>query len=297
MRRYLVSFCNNDRRLRIAVVTRLGIERVIDLGGGLFTFTFDPLGITGICLHGDRLLVALQSREMSGILILDSDYIVQQDVKLPNLYDLHGICAYGSEIAAVSTGTNRIAALDAADFAFRRVLWKDDGELRDRDHLNDVHVTPEGVLIVSRFCAQRPDSLRSGAVFEVESGRTILDGLREPHSPVWWDGSVYVLESGTGNLLRARPGHTPERVAGILGYARGLAIDEEGFAVGLSGYRDLSRSRLGDNRLAPLTLPSPDPGLLRRSGVYFIPHGGERVDFVDTTSCGLEIYQILPVPE
>ena len=293
--RYLVSFCNNDERLRLAIVTPQGIERVVDLGSNLLPLP--ALGLTGICVDGERIFVALQAYEPAILLMLDREYELRAEIRVENAADLHGVLAIGSELMIVSTGTSQLLSVDRADPGESRVVWTEGDAGHDRDHLNDLHLTPDRRLLLSRFGQQQPGRMRSGAIVEVRTGTILLDGLREPHSPYWWDSQVYVLESATGDLIRARPGGAPERVAGIVGYARGLALDEHYIAIGKSGYREISRGRLGDDRSAPLVPEGADSSLLRCSGVYFIAQDGGAVSWVDTTSCGTEIYQILPLIE
>lgn len=294
-RRYLLSFCNNQGRLRLALVTPEGIERVIELAPNLLATTAQ--GITGVSVDGGDIILAIQSRDAAAIRTFDRDFILQSEFRAAGAADIHGVLAVGAELLIVSSGTNQLLAVNRRLPERRRVVWTDGGEAADRHHLNDLCRTEQGALLMSSFGARRADGMRSGAVIDVGSGQILCEGLREPHSLCWWDGALYVLESPFGDLLRMRPGLTPERLTGIIGYARGLAIDADTIAIGKSGYREMSRGRLGDGRSAPLTPPGTGPELLSCSGVWFIDRRSGDARWVETTDCGAEIYQIVPLTD
>jgi len=79
----------------------------------------------------------------------------------------------------------------------------------------------------------------SGSVLDVASGEVVTRGLAMPHSPRWYDGRLFVLNSGMGRLEEVDPatGHRQE-VAVLPGYARGLAFHHGLAFVGLSRIRE-----------------------------------------------------------
>ncbi len=79
----------------------------------------------------------------------------------------------------------------------------------------------------------------SGAVLDVVSGEAVSTGLAMPHSPRWYGGHLFVLNSGLGRLERVdlASGHR-DVVATFPGYARGLAIHRGLAFVGLSRIRE-----------------------------------------------------------
>jgi hypothetical protein len=277
------------------MLTPDSLEQIIDIG--VFPITITAAGVTGICVIEDRIYAALQCRPDSMILELDRGFALQREINLPNASDVHGLLLVGDDIIAVVTGANEIVRVNRELPDKPEPVWCDVDGAGDRDHLNDLTRLPDGKLLASRFGPRMPERVRSGSVMDVHSGRVMLAGLREPHSPVWWNDHLYVLESPTGDLIRGGPELVPERVTGILGYARGLYIDDDYIAIGKSAYRERSRHGLGENRTAPLTGSEHGEALLRRSGVYFIRHDGHTVNWVDTTVCGAEIYQIVALPD
>src|SRR5215218_1034374 len=76
---------------------------------------------------------------------------------------------------------------------------------------------------------------------ELPAGRVVARGLSMPHSPRWHDGRLWVLESGTGGVVRVDPATGGrETVAGLPGFTRGLAPAGPYAFVGLSKIRPTS---------------------------------------------------------
>jgi uncharacterized protein (TIGR03032 family) len=87
----------------------------------------------------------------------------------------------------------------------------------------------------------RADKPRGGCLMEVSSGEVISRGLSMPHSPRWHDGALWLLESGTGQLVLVEPATgRRQRVAELAGFARGLALSGPYAFVGLSKIRKTS---------------------------------------------------------
>lgn len=115
----------------------------------------------------------------------------------------------------------------------------------DRCHLNGLalvdgaprYVTALGVS--DEAGGWRATKADGGVVLEVQSGRTVVDGLSMPHSPRWHDGRLWLLESGRGRLLTADPATgTTTTVAEVPGFARGLSFHGHLAFVGTSQARE-----------------------------------------------------------
>jgi uncharacterized protein (TIGR03032 family) len=84
-----------------------------------------------------------------------------------------------------------------------------------------------------------------GLVMDVRSNEVICEGLSMPHSPRWYKGRLWLLNSGTGEL-----GHVDlasgrfEPLCFLPGYARGLAFHGRYALIGLSKARNQSFSGL-----------------------------------------------------
>jgi uncharacterized protein (TIGR03032 family) len=73
----------------------------------------------------------------------------------------------------------------------------------------------------------RANKPRGGCLVDIDRNEVIARGLSMPHSPRWHDGRLWVLESGTGQLVLVDPaGGRVEVVAALPGFARGLALSE-----------------------------------------------------------------------
>jgi len=283
MSRYLVSFCNTGS-FRLAVVSRQGIDRRIEIPKPPVLGT--SLGMTGLASANGKIFVSLQTSP-AAVLTLDFDLAVTGLTILRELADLHGIACHGDRLLIASTGTDQICSVEQMDAESVKVMWRDADTLTDSLHLNDLRVVEDRVF-VSSFGRRIPGRTRLGSVVDITTGETLAAGLREPHSPFWWRSALYVLDSVSGDLLRFRAGFPSSRVLGIVGYARGLAVDEKGFVVGKSAYRELSGSMSGHGFPAPHIAPMSEVNALGRSGVCFFPHDGGQATFVDTTEIGAE---------
>ena len=73
----------------------------------------------------------------------------------------------------------------------------------------------------------------------VPHGNVVADGLCMPHSPRWHEGSLLVLDSGTGRLLRVGPATGQSRAIAteLPGFARGLGLCGAYAFIGLSKIR------------------------------------------------------------
>jgi uncharacterized protein (TIGR03032 family) len=117
----------------------------------------------------------------------------------------------------------------------------------DRCHLNGLAVVdgePKYVTALGETDTPhgwRANKTQGGCLMEVSSGEIISRGLSMPHSPRWHDGQLWVLESGTGQLVLVDPatGHR-QTVAELPGFARGLALQGHYAFIGLSKIRATS---------------------------------------------------------
>jgi uncharacterized protein (TIGR03032 family) len=158
--------------------------------------------------------------------------------------DVHDIAVDGGgRVVFVATAFDCLATLgDPYSFT---PLWQppflSNLAAGDRCHLNGLALRdgrPRYVTAVSTsdvvdgWREQRRDG---GCVLELPSGRTVAAGLSMPHSPRWYRGRLWLLNSGTGSLGSLDPdagAFAP--LAFCPGYARGLAFAGDYAVVGLS---------------------------------------------------------------
>jgi uncharacterized protein (TIGR03032 family) len=116
---------------------------------------------------------------------------------------------------------------------------------QDRCHLNGLAMRdgrPANVTVMAQSDAPggwRESRNDSGAILDVPSGQPVTRGLSMPHSPRWYDGSLFVLNSGMGRLERVDVASGKRDVVALLpGYARGLAFHGHYAFIGLSRIRE-----------------------------------------------------------
>ena len=163
--------------------------------------------------------------------------------------DTHDL-AWGKDgLWAINTLLSSMALTDeSSDFESQwRPPFVSDIAPEDRCHLNSVAMVdgrPEYVTAfgeVDTFEGWRENKVSGGIVMDVSSGEIVVEGLPMPHSPRVYDGKLYLLLSGTGELVCAEPetgGY--EVVAQLPGFVRGMARCDDYLFVGLSKLRKTS---------------------------------------------------------
>src|SRR5262245_58465342 len=111
----------------------------------------------------------------------------------------------------------------------------------DRCHLNGLAMIDKQPRYVTALGTTdtpggwRADKPHGGVLMEVPGGEVVARGLSMPHSPRWHDGRLWVLESGTGQLVLVdvATGRL-QTIATLPGFTRGLALCGPYAFVGLS---------------------------------------------------------------
>lgn len=160
---------------------------------------------------------------------------------------VHELGYLAGELWAVSTRFSCLVSFDG-DHSFVprwRPPFVSALAAEDRCHLNGLavvdgrpgYVTALGVTDEPR--GWRDEKGSGGVLVDVASGEVVVRGLSMPHSPRWYDGRLWVLESGRGSLAVADVGSgTVETVAELPGFTRGLAFLGPYAFVGLSQVRE-----------------------------------------------------------
>lgn len=158
--------------------------------------------------------------------------------------------AWGSDaLWMVSTRFSCLATLDE-DFSFVP-RWQPPFitalAAEDRCHLNGLAMR-EGrpVYVTALGDTNTPDGWRAtkargGILLDVASGELVSHGLSMPHSPRWHEGQLWVLESGTGGVVRVDPSTgARETVVQLPGFTRGWALVGPYAFIGMSKIRPTS---------------------------------------------------------
>lgn len=159
---------------------------------------------------------------------------------------VHEIAFAGDELWLVNTRFSCLCTLDPA-FSFMprwRPPFVTAFTADDRCHLNGLAVVdgrPKYVTALGE--ADTPHGWRArkplgGCLLEVSSGEIVSRGLSMPHSPRWHNSRLWLLESGTGQLMLVDPATgCRQSIAEVPGFARGLAFCGQYAFVGLSKIR------------------------------------------------------------
>lgn len=162
---------------------------------------------------------------------------------------VHELACSGDELWIVNTRFSCLCTLDP-DYSFVP-RWRPPFitvlAAEDRCHLNGLALVdgqPKYVTALGESDTAngwRTNKPQGGCLMEMGSGQVISRGLSMPHSPRWHDGRLWLLESGTGQLVIVDPASgRRQRVAELPGFARGLALSGPYAFVGLSKIRQTS---------------------------------------------------------
>jgi uncharacterized protein (TIGR03032 family) len=115
----------------------------------------------------------------------------------------------------------------------------------DRCHLNGLAMAEGRPAFVTALgttdtpSGWRADKKGGGVVLEVPSGEVVARGLSMPHSPRWYGGRLWVLESGSGGIGCVDPATGKyEALTELPGFTRGLDFHGPLAFIGLSQVRE-----------------------------------------------------------
>jgi uncharacterized protein (TIGR03032 family) len=157
------------------------------------------------------------------------------------------------ELWFVNTRFSCLATLDSAySFVPRwQPSWITTLDGGDRCHLNGlamVNGNPKYVTAFSETDSElgwKHGDLAQGVLVDVETNEVIASDLSRPQSPRFHQGFVYLLESGTGKLLRVDPKTKKvTTVSQLTGFVRGLSLIGDYAVCGMSQIRSSNSSKL-----------------------------------------------------
>jgi uncharacterized protein (TIGR03032 family) len=210
---------------------------------------------------------------------------------------IHEIAFAQGELWLAATNFSCLATLDAEHSFVPR--WKPPFistlASEDRCHLNGLCVIDDRPAYVTALGETdtaggwREKKASGGVLIDVASGETVLSGLSMPHSPRWYDGKMWVLESGKGTLSVADlDAGTVETVAELPGFTRGLLFAGGLALVGLSQVRETAT--FGG-------LPLMERLDERLCGVWAVnPQSGQIVGFLRFEELVQEVFDVALLP-
>jgi uncharacterized protein (TIGR03032 family) len=214
----------------------------------------------GLATAGNRMVLATRNDLciFANSPLLAHEFVPDQPGRYDALYlpratyhtgDLHTHDVAISPEGIIITAT-RFSCLARVSFDFNFVpFWKPrfvtDLVPEDRCHLNGLalyenrpkYVTALGTTDTAG--AWRENKATGGIVIDVTTDEIVTKGLSMPHSPRWYNGRLWVLNSGTGELLMIDPASGRQNVVcGLPGYLRGLCFIGPYAVIGLSKIRE-----------------------------------------------------------
>jgi uncharacterized protein (TIGR03032 family) len=210
---------------------------------------------------------------------------------------IHEIEFAQGELWIVATNFSCLATLDAEHSFIPRWTPPFISALanEDRCHLNGLCVIDDEPTYVTALGESdtaggwRENKANGGVLIDIESGETVLGGLSMPHSPRWYDGRLWVLESGKGTISVADlDAGTTETVTELPGFTRGLLFAGGLAFVGLSQVRETAT--FGG-------LPLMERLDERLCGVWAVnPQSGEVVGFLRFEELVQEVFDVALLP-
>lgn len=196
----------------------------------------------------------------------------------------------------INTKMSCLATLDT-DHSFKpewRPPFISAYDLTDRCHLNGLGFRDGVPRYVSMLGASdepggwRKNKISGGQIMDITTNEVVVDGLCMPHSPRWFNDALWFLSSGSGQLMKMKPGEAPEVVAELPGFTRGLDFIDRFAIIGLSQIRE-SSTFAG----LPLTKRVDE----RQSGVWVVDtQSGQIVAFLVFTGNVQEVFEVKVLP-
>lgn len=210
---------------------------------------------------------------------------------------IHDLAWAGNELWAVNTFFSCLCTFDGEHNFVPR--WRPSfisalaGE--DRCHLNGLAVVDNEPTFVTALgesdnaSGWRTNKRNGGILLHVDSDEILVRGLSMPHSPRWYDGRLWVLESGTGRVCIVEPETgSVEVFAELPGFTRGLDFCGPYAFVGLSQVRETAVFS---------DLPICEAGRERHCGVWVLDlRTAETVAFLRFAGSVQEIFAIQVLP-
>lgn len=160
---------------------------------------------------------------------------------------IHDVAWVGDQIWGVNTRFSCLCTFDPLySFVPRwRPKFIDALAPEDRCHLNGMCVKDDKPAFVTALgesndaAGWRPDKAKGGCLIDIASGEFVTRGLSMPHSPRWYDGKLWILESGDGSLATVDLASGKlTTVAQVPGFTRGLDFYGPYAFIGLSQVRE-----------------------------------------------------------
>ena len=199
--------------------------------------------------------------------------------------DPHSMAIRDGRLYVCSTGTNSIEMYGLDNLEYLGRYWQHPGTTTggDQVHLNSIFIHKNDIWC-SAFGRKTDDKWSSGMSGYLinTTNNLMLYKISHPHSAMSDGKSIYYCESRTGKVYR--DGKEQKKIKGA--YVRGLAINNELLAVGISSSRKMSRSKNTVNN------PSEIGRFKSMAGIMLVGRQDNKSTFCDLSQFFTEIYDL-----
>jgi O-antigen biosynthesis protein len=185
-----------------------------------------------------------------------------------SLGDVHDVLEFEDHLYVVGTTGNEVIKLDS--HGIERDRWRFPGE-EDSRHVNCLGVW-NGRVVYSAFGefsqhrGYKGMSDGEGFVEDLFSGKRLISGLSQPHTPVGHGANLLIANSERSELREYAPDGQLLKVKTLPGYTRGISVTSEAIYVGMSKSRNLD-----GNGLTSAVLIALDPSSWDELGRVALP--------------------------
>jgi Domain of unknown function (DUF4915) len=220
-------------------------------GGGVYDLTgswpeaVDNLSTSGMTVGGGRLWRVLRApgeQTSTCELLSYDDRGVRSYQRLDAVRDPHDLCWHDGTLYLTSSWDDAVWRIGDHPGDDPVLVWRA-GTVPDGWHVNSLAVVDDQLhaCAFGRFDRHKgwkgPAGRDTGLVVALGTGREILSGLTQPHTPRHAGARWYVCESGRGALTELDPTGTVVRRAPVKRFTRGLALVGRWALVGGSAFR------------------------------------------------------------
>lgn len=293
----LISFCNQTTSPNhsLCIIDPQSKESTwIDITGIPEELRHDFSGIAGVCRSGENIFIATQGSQPTIACISLSTQAVISFLRLHKCRDSHSMVFHEGCIYLASTGTNEVYRISFNNdcLSNEELFWSYPNVSYEKDeiHLNGLAIH-KGKLIASCFGSKNSTGSwdSNGRVFYLTADESIVEGLKQPHSPTVIDDrlifaesaehKVYVLENNKSEWIKKLD-------LKLKGYARGITVINRSIFIGISADRSISRS-------TRKTLATNQQRIANASLIEVDIESGEQLRDLSLQGYGREPYDIL----
>ncbi|MEE4693639.1 glycoside hydrolase family 99-like domain-containing protein [Pseudomonas alliivorans] len=225
-------------------------------GGGLFYVNadtvkkLDSFNTVGLFAASGKFLRGIQP---DALWIYDGSLREIESSTVP-IGDVHDVLEFEEHIYVVGTTGNEIVKLDKQ--GVERQRWRFPGE-DDSRHVNCLGVW-NGVIVYSAFGeftghrGYKGLTDGQGFVNELFTGKRLISGLSQPHTPVGYGKNLLLANSERSEIHEYAPDGQLIRKKNLPGYTRGICITRDAIYVGMSKSRNLDSGGLASAVLLAL---------------------------------------------